>query len=479
MCDRGNYPVVAFVDDNGVTSEAYPSVCAEKNGDIVFGLEAAGLVGNEEWNYVRSFKRLLCKPSGLLQIGSTEISPLDLVSGFTRALIRDLKERSNYPKDEPIEEVILATPADAKSWQRFWTLEGFRAAGLNVISVLSEPAAAGVEYADRHGKTFNSVRQKFLVFDLGGGTFDVSLMAFNHRYHELLNHAGINDFGGDNFDQELAKLVMAEAGVDKGSLTTFEYVSLMQSCKFAKESISPNTRKVAVELQGELYPVSVADFYDACSPRLLEAIDLAVQVAGDAGELAGIYVVGGASSLPLVGRMLREKFSKRVRRTSYPAASIAIGLAIAFDPAQSVEVSELESSHFGVFRELKSGDDISFDSIFEELRSVQPGSGMTISKTREYRAAHNIGHYRFAKCATVAQDGSPKGELSLAGEFYFPFDVSLRNKKNALSGLEVTRINGEGPMIREEYTLDINGQLTLEILAVESGFRQKHQISFS
>ena len=107
MCDRGNYPVVAFVDDNGVTSEAYPSVCAEKNGDIVFGLEAAGLVGNEEWNYVRSFKRLLCKPSGLLQIGGTEISPLDLVSGFTKALIRDLKERSNYPKGEPIEELDL------------------------------------------------------------------------------------------------------------------------------------------------------------------------------------------------------------------------------------------------------------------------------------------------------------------------------------------------------------------------------------
>ena len=69
------------------------------------------------------------------------------------------------------------------------------------------------------------------------------------------------------------------------SFTTFEYVSLMQSCKFAKESISPNTRKVAVELKGELYPVSVADFYDACSPRLLEAIDLAVQVAGDAGRV--------------------------------------------------------------------------------------------------------------------------------------------------------------------------------------------------
>src|SRR6185369_4821206 len=81
-------------------------------------------------------------------------------------------------------------------------------------------------------------------------------------------------------------------------------------------------------------------------------------------EIAGIYVVGGASALPIVGRVLRELFGRRVHRSPYPSAAIAMGLAIAADEEAGFELTDRLSRHFGVFREGRGGQEVVFDPIF-------------------------------------------------------------------------------------------------------------------
>src|SRR6185369_17904370 len=98
----------------------------------------------------------------------------------------------------------------------------------------------------------------------------------------------------------------------------------------------------------------------------IEVMHPLILQAGGAGEdaLAGIYVVGGASALPVVSRVLRERFGRRVHRSPYPSAAIAMGLAIAVDEDAGFELSDRLSRHFGVFREGRGGQEVVFDPIF-------------------------------------------------------------------------------------------------------------------
>ena len=122
----------------------------------------------------------------------------------------------------------------------------------------------------------------------------------------------------------------------------------------------------------------------------------------DWNELAGIYVVGGASAFPPVYRLLREKFgAHRVRRSPHPFGSTAIGLAITLDERAGYTLAERLTRHFGVFREESAGAEVSFDILLpKDTRLPGPGEA-PLTVTRHYRAAHNLGHFRFVECARI------------------------------------------------------------------------------
>src|SRR5690606_10097503 len=117
----------------------------------------------------------------------------------------------------------------------------------------------------------------------------------------------------------------------------------------------------------------------------------------------GVYLVGGGSGLPLVGRMLRGRYGRRVHRSAPPAASTAIGLAIAADPDSGFTMSDRLSRGFGVFRESRAGEGVAFDPIFTRDAAL-PEEGRSIV-TRRYRAAHNLGWFRFVEHAAVDAAG--------------------------------------------------------------------------
>ena len=514
--DRGNYPVVSFFDEAGDAHDWFPSVAAERGGELRFGFDALALEApGEEAAVVRSFKRLLSDaravPGTPVSVGEVTLPLEDLAARFLTALREALETHSNlggevHAKSEKKKDgrghasprassfrSVVAVPANAHGAQRFVTLDAFRRAGFAPVAMLNEPSAAGFEYTHRHRNTLTSKRDHVVVYDLGGGTFDASLVRMRARRHEVLAAAGINQLGGDDFDDVIVSLVLERAKLAREALTPRALERLVDQCRDAKERLNPSSRRITIDLEhvlGRSHPegvVQVADFYDACAPLVGRSIEAMIPVMarlehasaeneGEAPEeIAGIYVVGGASELPIVARALRQRFGRRVHRSPYPSAAIAIGLAIASDDEAGFELADRYSRTFGVFREAAAGEAITLDPIFTSETALPERSGAApLRFRRDYRAAHNVGHFRFFECGGLGEDGRPRGDMTVSGDVLFPFDPRLGGVSD-LRAVAVERV-GDGPRIEEEYSLDENGMVAVTIRNVDLGYERAFRI---
>jgi molecular chaperone DnaK (HSP70) len=499
-CDRGNYPIAGFVDGAGDSWEWFPSLVAVKDGTFRFGFDAARVAGDPGWTVIRSFKRLLAAPDAAtraVDLGGTRLGVLELTTRYLAALREALVTRSNLARGaRGALEAVVAAPANARSTQRFLTIEAFRRAGFEVLAMLNEPSAAGFEYTHRYRATLTSRRDAIVVYDLGGGTFDVSLIRAHGRHHEVVATAGVSQLGGDDFDEALAELVLAAAGAGAASLDAGARTRLLDRCRLAKEALTPQSRRLVVDLEpvlgaaaGEV-EVPVAAFYAAVAPLVEQTIvgmapivhtieeeEGSAEAAAEMEQVAGIYVVGGASALPLVGRALRERFGRRVHRSPYSFAATALGLAIAADAEAGFTLRDQLSRCFGVFREAHAGAAVSFDPILGRDAAVPAPGQPPLTLRRVYRAVHNVGHYRFAECAAVAADGAPVGDLTPVGQVRFAFDPALRAHGDDLAGVAVERRDdGDGPMVQEEYTVDPSGIVSVTISDLDTGYTRRFQL---
>src|ERR1039458_5206525 len=229
--DRGNYPVVSWDVRGGVAGEWFPPLVAVKDQRRVYGWEAWAAPEEPGWTVVRSLKRALegGGPETLVQIATQTVPILQLLRELCSALRINLLEHSNLPSVEvgPL-EVMLGVPANANSNQRFLTAEAFRQAGFHVLGLLNEPSAASIEFGHRD----RSSRQKkaknpILVYDLGGGTFDASLVELDESEQRVIASEGIGALGGDDFDE-----ILAELALDSTRFSAGERDSLSQAEMF-------------------------------------------------------------------------------------------------------------------------------------------------------------------------------------------------------------------------------------------------------
>ncbi len=471
VVDRGNYPVVSF---DGV--DTWPSLIAADNaGELRFGLDAAAVRHDPAWSVLRSFKRLLSDagPRTTVDLAGRSYLLADLFTGFLAQFRSDLQTRSNIelPAGERVEAAI-SVPANASSAQRFLTLDAFTQAGFEVIALLNEPSAAGFEYAHRYRSTITAKREYVLVYDLGGGTFDASLLKMTGRLNEVVVSEGIQRLGGDDFDETILKLVRKAARL--GKLDDSTRGLLLEECAVRKEAVSPNTRRFLVDLAAIGKPpfsCPIDDIYAACGPLVDKSVAALSRVLHDPdggdvkdvdwSEVAGIYVVGGAGSFPLVARTLRTAFDeKRVKRSLHPFAATAIGLAVFLDKEAGFALSERLSRHFGVFREALAGADVCFDPIMPKGAQLPTAGQPPFVVTRTYRAAHNIGHFRFVECSRL-RDGRPDGDVTPYDPVFFPFDPDLDDDDD-LQCRPVRRSEG-GPDVEERYVVTPGGAVEVTL----------------
>jgi len=484
--DRGNFPVVSFTDGAGDVHDHIPSVAAEVDGRVVYGHDAlaAAELGAP---MVRSFKRLLAAPdvTGDLPVvvGSVTLPLLQLLTEFLTSVRESLWSSSNAPRKKPdrVLDAVVAVPAHAHGAQRYLTLEAFRRAGFHVTAMIHEPSAAGFEYTHRQPKTVSARRTRVVVYDLGGGTFDASLVRVDAAHHEVLATAGLNRTGGDDFDEALLGCALKVAKLDGATLSPTGRLRLLDRCREAKERLTPQAKRLPIDLHDcgvegafmlSSVDVPIDAFTAAVEPLVAQTIAAMEPIVGalddkDAlTDIAGIYLVGGQSGLPLVPRLLKERFGRRVHRSPYPAASVAIGLAIAASDELGFSLSDRFSRCFGVFREGNAGQRLRFDPIFVPSTTL-PRHGSAIEVVRRYRAVHNVGHYRFVECTRLDDGGDPSGDVVPFGDVVFAFDPAARTHKNAAS-VPVVRL-GNGPEIEERYTIDDSGVVSVVIADVGNG----------
>jgi actin-like ATPase involved in cell morphogenesis len=485
--DRGNYPLISFESPDGTSPDWYPSLVAIRGDERRYGWKAWEAQADDSWTVVRSIKRLLedAGPQTLLDLGDRHV-PLDsLLRGLTAALSSELRERSNLSlkAGEPL-EIMLGVPAHANSNQRFLTVEAFRAAGFDVLGILNEPSAASIEFGHRQ-RQGKASRETILVYDLGGGTFDASLVTLDENVHHVIASEGVPSIGGDDFDHILADLALDKAGIGldaRDEISAAGWFNLLEECRLKKESLNPNSRRVAIDLEpinadwGSV-TVQVADFYEMAKPLVEETISAAEDLlAKHAGEFGALYVTGGGSELPLVARVLRERFGRRVLRSAYTRSATAIGLAIqAYQPG-TYQLSERLARFFGVWREADSGFRVVFDPLFEKgLNLPQPGAP-PLAIRRHYSPVHNVGHFRFLECSHRAADGGPSGEVTMWDEIYFPFDPALQN------AADLKRLPVEySPLaarqrIEELYECDTGGAISVTISNTTSRFSRTYKL---
>ena len=137
--------------------------------------------------------------------------------------------------------------------------------------------------------------------------------------------------------------------------------------------------------------------------------------------MEALYVTGGGSELPLVARMLREEFGRRVRRSTYTRSATAIGLAIQADASSGYALRDVFSRNFGVWREGEAGRRMTFDVIFP-CGTPLPGPGEPpLTVRRIYQPVHNIGHLRYLEASSVDGSGQPAGDIAVWDEVLFPW----------------------------------------------------------
>jgi len=491
--DRGRYPLVPHVAETSigpVARETFPSLIAYDRQEkrFLFGAQAERclyLPGAEErFAMLPSLKRLLRNYADGLRIGR------DIVEGgfdlgevlreFAQAVAASIHASGLFEPGEEL-EAVLTWPANANGAQRYITRQAFREAGFRVLSGLNEPSAAAIEFADRlalgNRTKARHVSASVAVFDLGGGTFDISLVKVNGIEFNVIDSTGIELLGGDDFDTVLARLFVRKLKWEWESLRLFQRTLLLAQARQQKESIGTGgDRSLTLSprdlgLKGKICTVGVPAYFKELRALLQPAMDklralingLAASHAGiDTDSLDAIYLVGGSARLPLIPQMLAEAFPQtRQIISDKPFSSTAMGAAI--HSSEEIRLHDILGRTFGVIRLQDCGRKEYFAPIFPAGMPLPDLDSGPCLHTVEYGPQHNIGHLRYLECSAVDPEGRPAEGVRPWSEAVFPYDPAIPVGLGLSPDHIVPRPDLEDKSVRETYACDADGVITVKI----------------
>ncbi len=264
-----------------------------------------------------------------VQVGEKFYSPIDL-SSF---ILKELKHRAEHILKTPVTKAVITVPAYFNDAQRQATRDAGKLAGLDVLRIINEPTAASLAY----GIGTNMTEEKTIaVYDLGGGTFDISILKLTNGIFEVLSTNGDTYLGGDDFDRAIIKHWIAEAGLSETELTANK--ELLQAIRLkaeeAKKHISANDLFEA-ELNGNTLTLTKQQFETLIKPLITKTIESCAAALKDA-ELSKeaidtIVMVGGSTRVPAVKNAVSNFFGKPVNDSVNPDEVVALGAAIQAD----------------------------------------------------------------------------------------------------------------------------------------------------
>lgn len=317
----------AHVIPNRLGEALTPSVVSiDVNGTISVGKTALehGLTNPE--TCAKVFKRTMGTNKKYVLSGK-EYSSEEL-SSF---ILKYLKEDAEHFLNEPIEEVIISVPAYFNDARRKATKRAGELAGLKVERIISEPTAAAIVYGISHREE----NTKFLVFDLGGGTFDVSIIELFHNILEVRAVAGDNYLGGEDFTKKLMEMISKKHEIPIHDLSPRDFARLVQvaeqcKCRFADENKVNYSYEYGDQIcEGVINEIEYEIACEELLDKIKEPIKTSLQDAKiKIKDIDMVIMVGGATRLPIVYRYVSKLFRNYPNNSVDPDQAVALGAAI-------------------------------------------------------------------------------------------------------------------------------------------------------
>lgn len=337
--------VVAIMDgketivlENPAGKRTTPSVVAWKNGERIVG-EIAKRQLETNPDSISSIKRLMGtnKKVKVKVDGKEEEFTPEQVSGFILMYLKEYAEKKTGSK---IEKAVITVPAYFNNDQREATKVAGKIAGLDVVRIINEPTAAALSYGiDKTDK-----EQKILVYDLGGGTFDVSILELSDGTFEVLATSGDNHLGGDDWDNVIVDWIKDQIKKENNfdvSKDKMAMSRLKEAAEKAKIELSGSDSttinlpflaitdngplNIELELKRSDFEKMTAHLVDKTRKPIMDALKEAKLKASDLDE---VLLVGGSTRIPAVQKMVEQTLGKAPNRSINPDEVVAIGAAI-------------------------------------------------------------------------------------------------------------------------------------------------------
>lgn len=316
---------------NSFGSSTTPSVlCFEPGGNVLFGEDAKNMQATGDTNAVAFFKRNMGNDMFAVEIFGKTYSATD----FSSILLKNLVKEAEIQCGEKIDSAVITVPAYFTHKEREATIEAGKKAGLNVLAIINEPTAAAFAY----GLNNKTEEQTVLIYDLGGGTFDVTIAKINQDKIDILGSDGNHELGGKDWDDCIARYLVQQFnekyGVNLGEdpemvaslLVTAEHVKKQLTAK--DEVVVPiNYKDIKgnVEISEALFEDISSFLIDATKELtndLLTSLDLTWQ------DISGTILVGGSTRMRMIHNYVKEMSGKEPLSGVNVDEAVALGAAI-------------------------------------------------------------------------------------------------------------------------------------------------------
>jgi len=375
-------------------------------------------------------------------------------------LLRSLKEDAEAYLGETVTDAIISVPAYFNDLQRKATQRAGELAGLNVVRIINEPTAAAIA----HGMMEEN-DTRYLIFDLGGGTFDVSILELYNPVMEVHAIAGDNFIGGEDFTDVLYNLFLDNVGIAAESMdlkTRAEVRKNAESCKCAFSSSGEVAMCCAIDGKIHVMPLPLEEYERACAPlldRLRKPIERSLRDAGvSLNEIDKIVLVGGATRSPVIRKFVAKLFGRIPSFSINPDEAVAIGTALQCGmKARDKEIREIVLTDVCPFT---LGTEVMVDNgVFEEpghyLPIIERNTVIPVSRTETVYTAHDN---QTRICVKILQGESRMTQNNLLlGELSVPVPAGAKGKE----AVDIT------------YTYDVNSLLEVEVFVHSSKLRRK------